>query len=118
MYAIKTVEARQMKESLDDFRIGDTVKVHFRIVEGKTERTQIYEGLVIARRGGGVRASVTVRKLSYGVGVERVFPLHSPRVQRIEVTRRGRVRRAKLYYIRDRVGTAAKVPELIRKKKA
>lgn len=118
MDAIKTVEARQMKESLDDFRIGDTVKVHFRIVEGKTERTQIYEGLVIARRGGGVRASVTVRKLSYGVGVERVFPLHSPRVQRIEVTRRGRVRRAKLYYIRDRVGKAAKVPELIRKKKA
>jgi large subunit ribosomal protein L19 len=118
MDAIKTVEARQMKESLDDFRIGDTVKVHFRIVEGKTERTQIYEGLVIARRGGGVRASVTVRKLSYGVGVERVFPLHSPRVQRIEVTRRGRVRRAKLYYIRDRVGKAAKVPELIRKKNA
>jgi len=118
MDAIKTVEARQMKESLDDFRIGDTVKVHFRIVEGKTERTQVYEGLVIARRGGGVRASVTVRKLSYGVGVERVFPLHSPRVQRIEVVRRGRVRRAKLYYIRDRVGKAAKVPELIRKKNA
>ena len=118
MDAIKTVEARHMKENIDDFRIGDTVKVHFRIVEGKTERTQIYEGLVIARRGGGVRASLTVRKLSYGVGVERVFPLHSPRVQRVEVTRRGRVRRAKLYYIRNRVGKAAKVPELIRKKRA
>lgn len=118
MDAIKTVEARQVKESVDDFRIGDTVKVHFRIVEGKTERTQIYEGLVIARRGNGVSRSVTVRKLSYGVGVERVFPVHSPRVQRIEVVRRGRVRRAKLYYIRDRVGKAAKVPELIRKKNA
>jgi large subunit ribosomal protein L19 len=118
MDAIKTVEARQVKESIDDFRIGDTVKVHFRIVEGKTERTQIYEGLVIARRGNGVSRSVTVRKLSYGVGVERVFPVHSPRVQRIEVVRRGRVRRAKLYYIRDRVGKAAKVPELIRKKNA
>ena len=118
MDAIKTVEARHMKENIDDFRIGDTVNVHFRIVEGKTERTQIYEGLVIARRGGGVRASLTVRKWSYGVGVERVFPLHSPRVQRVEVTRRGRVRRAKLYYIRNRVGKAAKVPELIRKKRA
>ncbi len=117
MDAIKTVEARQVKESVDDFRIGDTVKIHFRIVEGKTERTQIYEGLVIARRGSGVNRSITVRKLSYGVGVERVFPVHSPRVQRIEVVRRGRVRRAKLYYIRDRVGKAAKVAELIRKKK-
>lgn len=116
MDAIKSVEARQMKESVDDFRIGDTVKVHFRIVEGKTERTQIYEGLVIAQRGSGVRRAVTVRKLSYGVGVERVFPVHSPRVQRIEVIRRGRVRRAKLYYIRDRIGKAAKVRELIRKK--
>lgn len=118
MDAIKSIEARQMKESVDDFRIGDTVKVHFRIVEGKTERTQIYEGLVIARRGSGVRKSMTVRKMSYGVGVERVFPVHSPRVQRIEVVRRGRVRRAKLYYIRDRVGKAAKVKELIRKKNA
>lgn len=116
MDAIKSVEARQMKETVDDFRIGDTVKVHFRIVEGKTERTQIYEGLVIAQRGSGVRRAVTVRKLSYGVGVERVFPVHSPRVQRIEVVRRGRVRRAKLYYIRDRIGKAAKVKELIKKK--
>ena len=118
MDAIKAIEARQMKDDIGDFRIGDTVKVHFRIVEGKTERTQIYEGLVIAQNNGGVRKTVTVRKNSYGVGVERVFPVHSPRVQRIEVVRRGRVRRAKLYYIRKRVGKAAKVAELIRRKRA
>jgi len=105
-----------MKDEVEAYRIGDTVKVHFRIVEGKTERIQIYEGLVIAQKNAGVRRSITVRKMSYGVGVERVFPVHSPRVQRIEVVRRGRVRRAKLYYIRDRVGKAAKVPELIKKK--
>lgn len=116
MDAIKAVEASQLKETVDEFRIGDTVKVHFRIVEGKTERTQMYEGLVIAANNAGIRRSVTVRKISYGVGVERIFPIHSPRVQRIEVVRRGRVRRAKLYYIRDRVGKAAKVPELIRRK--
>lgn len=116
MDAIKAVEARQMKEDAEPFRIGDTVKVHFRIVEGRTERTQIYEGLVIARKNTGIRRTITVRKMSYGVGVERVFPVHSPRVQRIEVVRRGRVRRAKLYYIRDRVGKAAKVAELIKKK--
>ena len=116
MDAIKAIEARQMKEGAETYRIGDTVKVHFRIVEGKTERTQIYEGLVIARKNAGLRRTITVRKMSYGVGVERVFPVHSPRVQRIEVVRRGRVRRAKLYYIRNRVGKAAKVAELIRKK--
>ncbi|HKK48513.1 MAG TPA: 50S ribosomal protein L19 [Alkalispirochaeta sp.] len=116
MDAIQAVEARHMKDEVEAYRIGDTVKVHFRIVEGKTERIQIYEGLVIAQKNAGVRRSITVRKMSYGVGVERVFPVHSPRVQRIEVVRRGRVRRAKLYYIRDRVGKAAKVPELIKKK--
>ena len=116
MDAIKALEARQMKENAEEFRIGDTVKVHFRIVEGRTERTQVYEGLVIAKKNSGLRRTVTVRKMSYGVGVERVFPVHSPRVQKIEVTRRGRVRRAKLYYIRNRVGKAAKVAELIRKK--
>lgn len=116
MDAIKAVEAQYSKDTVEPYRIGDTVKVHFRIVEGKTERTQIYEGLVIAEKNAGIRKTLTVRKMSYGVGVERVFPVHSPRVQRIEVTRRGRVRRAKLYYIRDRVGKAAKVPELIRKK--
>lgn len=116
MNEVQAVEAAQIKEEAEQFRIGDTVKVHFRIVEGKTERTQIYEGLVIALKNAGLRRTVTVRKLSYGVGVERVFPIHSPRVQRIELVRPGRVRRAKLYYIRNRVGKAAKVPELIRRK--
>lgn len=116
MDAIKALEAQQQKEDVEDYRIGDTVKIHFRIVEGKTERTQVYEGLVIAEKNSGLRKTMTVRKMSYGVGVERVFPVHSPRVQKIEIVRRGRVRRAKLYYIRDRVGKAAKVAELIRKK--
>lgn len=116
MDLIKAVEAEQLSEDKENFNIGDTVKVHFRIVEGKTERVQLYEGLVMAKKNSGLRRTFTVRKMSYGVGVERVFPLHSPRVQKIEVTRRGRVRRAKLYYIRDRVGKAAKVAELIRKK--
>jgi large subunit ribosomal protein L19 len=92
------------------------VKVHFNIVEGKTERVQIYEGLVIARKNAGLRQSFTVRKMSYGVGVERVFPVHSPRIQKIEITRRGRVRRSKLYYIRGRVGKRAKVAEKIQRK--
>ena len=116
MDTIKALEASQQKEDADQFRIGDTVRVHFRIVEGKTERTQVYEGLVIAKKNGGIRKTMTVRKISYGVGVERVFPIHSPRIQKVEVVRRGRVRRAKLYYIRKRVGKAAKVAELIRKK--
>lgn len=116
MDLIKAIEAEQVAEDKESFNIGDTVKVHFRIVEGKTERVQIYEGLVIAKKNSGLRKTFTVRKISYGVGVERVFPLHSPRVQKIEVTRRGRVRRAKLYYIRDRVGKAAKVAELVRRK--
>jgi large subunit ribosomal protein L19 len=116
MDLIKAIEAEQVKEGRDNFRIGDTVKVHFSIVEGRNERVQVYEGLVIARKNGGARQTFTVRKLSYGVGVERVFPVHSPRIQKIEVTRRGRVRRSKLYYIRDRVGKRAKVAELIQKR--
>jgi len=116
MDLIQAVEAGQLKEGRDNFRIGDTVKVHFSIVEGSNQRVQIYEGLVIARKNSGVRQTVTVRKLSYGVGVERVFPVHSPRIQKIEVTRRGRVRRSKLYYIRDRVGKRAKVAELIQRR--
>jgi len=100
----------------ENFRVGDTVRVHFSIVEGRTERIQVYEGLVIAKNNTGTRRSFTVRKISYGVGVERVFPLNCPRVRKIDVVRRGRVRRGKLYYIRDRVGKAAKVPELVRKK--
>ena len=115
MDIIKAIEAAQLRE-LPSFNIGDVVKVHFKIVEGKTERVQVYEGTVIAMNNGGVRKTVTVRKISFGVGVERVFPLHSPRVDKFELVRPGRVRRAKLYYLRDRVGKSAKVKELIRKK--
>ena len=116
MKTIDAIEAEQLKEETGEFRIGDTVKVHFKIVEGANERIQIYEGVVIAKRHSGIRKTFTVRKISYGVGVERIFPLHSPRIERIEVVRRGRVRRAKLYYLRDRVGKAARVTELIRRK--
>lgn len=116
MEAIKALEAEQMKENAENFNIGDTVKVHYKIIEGQTERVQVYEGLVIAVKNSGLQKTVTVRKISYGVGVERVFPIHSPKVERIEVVRRGRVRRAKLYYIRKRIGKAAKVKELIKKK--
>ncbi len=116
MDLVKAAETEQIVPDKENFAIGDTVKVHFAIVEGRTERVQMYEGLVISKKNSGLRRSFTVRKISYGVGVERVFPLHSPRVQKIEVTRRGRVRRAKLYYIRGRVGKAAKVPERIQRK--
>ena len=115
MDIIKAIEATQLRE-LPTFGIGDVVKVHFKIVEGKTERVQVYEGTVIAMNNGGIRKTVTVRKISFGVGVERVFPLHSPRVEKFELVRPGRVRRSKLYYLRDRVGKAAKVKELIKKK--
>lgn len=119
MDVIKAIEAEQREQVAkveENFRIGDTVKVHFTIVEGTTERIQIFEGLVIAKNNSGINRTFTVRKVSYGIGVERVFPLSSPRIQKIEVSRRGRVRRAKLYYIRGRVGKAAKVSELVRKK--
>lgn len=116
MDSIKAIEAEQIKSGVEEFNIGDTVKVYFKIVEGRNERIQIYEGLCIAKKNSGLRRTFKVRKISYGVGVERTFPIHSPRIQKIEVVRRGRVRRAKLYYIRDRVGKAAKVPELIRRK--
>jgi large subunit ribosomal protein L19 len=113
---IRTVEASQKKADLPDFKAGDTVRVYFKIVEGKTERIQLYEGLVICMKNSNVRRTFTVRKTSYGVGVERVFPLSSPRIQKIEIVRPGRVRRAKLYYIRGKIGKAAKIKELIRKK--
>uniref|UniRef100_A0A7C3HWD3 Large ribosomal subunit protein bL19 n=1 Tax=Gracilinema caldarium TaxID=215591 RepID=A0A7C3HWD3_9SPIR len=116
MNEIKAIEAAQMKSELDDFKVGDTVKVHFKIVEGKTERIQAYEGLVICMKNSRVGKTFTVRKNSYGVGVERVFPMHSPRVVKVEVMRPGKVRRAKLYYIRDKIGKAAKIKELISKK--
>lgn len=105
------VEQSVLKDDVPEFSPGDTVKVHVRVVEGTRERVQIFEGVVIARRGAGVGASFTVRKLSFGVGVERTFPLHSPIISEIEVVNRGDVRRAKLYYLRDRVGKAAKVKE-------
>lgn len=114
--AIESEQKEQIAKVEENFRVGDTVKVHFSIVEGKTERIQIYEGLVIAKNNSGVNRTFTVRKISYGVGVERVFPLGSPRIQKIEVSRRGRVRRSKLYYIRGRIGKAAKVSELVKKK--
>ena len=116
MDLLKVVEVSQLKENVENFGIGDTVKVHFTIVEGANERVQVFEGVCIAKKNGGVRRTFTVRKMSYGVGVERVFPLHSPRIQKIEVVRAGKVRRAKLCYIRDRVGKAAKVAEDVRRK--
>ena len=116
MNLIRTIESNQIKNDRDNFKAGDTVKVHYRIIEGKNERIQVFEGLCIAMKKDGVKKTFTVRKISYGIGVERIFPLHSPRIQKIDVTRYGKVRRAKLYYIRERVGKAAKVKELIRKK--
>jgi len=118
MDVIKAIESEQMKENAENFCVGDTVKVFFKIIEGTNERVQVFEGLVIAKNNGGIRRTFVVRKISYGVGVERIFPLHSPRIEKIEVVRKGRVRRAKLYYIRDKVGKKAKVKELIRKKNA
>ena len=105
------VDAQSLREDLPEIFPGDTVKVHVRVVEGNRERIQVFQGVVIARRGSGVRESITVRKVSFGIGVERTFPLHSPMVATIEVVTRGDVRRAKLYYLRDRVGKAAKVKE-------
>ncbi|GAA3718989.1 MULTISPECIES: 50S ribosomal protein L19 [Salinicoccus] len=101
----------QLKTDLPDFRAGDNVRVHVRIVEGSRERIQVFEGVVIKRRGGGISETFTVRKISYGVGVERTFPVHSPKLERIELTRRGRVRRAKLYYLRNLRGKAARIRE-------
>jgi len=118
MNEIQAIEAAQMKKELDQFKVGDTVKVHFKIVEGKNERVQIYEGLVIAMKNSQVGKTFTVRKISYGVGVERVFPIHSPRIVKVELVRPGKVRRAKLYYIREKIGKGAKIKELIIKKKA
>jgi large subunit ribosomal protein L19 len=118
MNEIKAIDAAQMKPNPDKFKVGDTVKVHFKIIEGKTERIQVYEGLVIAMKNAQVGKTFTVRKISYGVGVERVFPLHSPRIAKVEVMRPGKVRRAKLYYIREKIGKGAKIKELIIKKSA
>lgn len=111
MNDLQLLENGQLRDDVPDFRAGDTVKVHVRVVEGGRERIQVFEGVVIARNGAGVRASFTVRKVSFGVGVERVFPVHAPIIDKIEVSRRGDVRRAKLYYLRDRVGKSARIKE-------
>ncbi len=111
---IKNIEAEQMKETVPEFAVGDTVKVHAKIKEGNRERIQIFEGTVLKRQGGSNRETFTVRKTSNGVGVEKTWPLHSPFVEKIEVVRRGKVRRAKLFYLRDRVGKAAKVKEILK----
>ena len=114
MDVLKAVTQEYIKTDIPAFNVGDTVKVHVKIKEGNRERIQIFEGIVLKRQNGGARATFTVRKISYGVGVERTFPLNSPRIDKIEVVRLGKVRRAKLYYLRDRVGKATKVKEKTR----
>jgi large subunit ribosomal protein L19 len=111
MNAIAKIEARYIRDDIPEFRAGDTVRVHAKIQEAGKDRIQVFEGVVIARKGGGHRETVTVRKLSSGIGVERIFPVHSPRIDRIEVVRRGRVRRAKLYYLRGLTGKAGRIRE-------
>ena len=111
MNKIDMIEKEQLRSDVPEFKIGDTVRVQVKVVEGNRERLQAFEGIVISRRHGGARESFTVRRVSYGIGVERTFPLHSPRIDSIQVVRRGKVRRAKLFYLRDRVGKAAKVKE-------
>lgn len=111
MNKVDLVEKPRLREDLPDFRPGDTVKVHVRVAEAGRERIQVFQGVVIRRRGGGLRESFTVRKVSFGVGVERTFPLHSPTIARIELVTRGRVRRAKLYYLRERRGKRARIKE-------
>lgn len=117
MDLVKALEQENLRNSYDNVDIGDYVKVHLRIKEGSRERIQIFEGTVISRRGRSLNESITVRRLSYGVGVERVLPVHSPKIEQIEIVRKGRVRRAKLFYLRDRVGKAAKVKEKLVSKK-
>ena len=111
MDIINALELQQKKEGRGDFKVGDNVAVHYRIVEGNRERIQVFQGDVIARKGAGSRETFTVRKISFAVGVERTFPLHSPKIEKIELIRHGDVHRAKLYYLRDKVGKAAKVKE-------
>ena len=111
---IREIEAAQVKESIPEFNVGDTVKVYGKIKEGNRERIQVFEGTVLKKQGGSNRETFTVRKISNGVGVEKTWPLHSPNVEKIEVVRRGKVRRAKLTYLRDRVGKKAKVKELVK----
>ena len=114
---IAQLEAQQLKTDVPELKIGNNVKVYLKVKEGNRQRIQMFEGTIIRRNGGGIRETFTVRRLSYGVGVEKTFPIHSPVIDRIETSREGKVRRAKLYYLRDRVGKAAKVKEMIRVKK-
>lgn len=109
---VRSVEMEQMRKDVPQFNVGDTIRVFVKVVEGTRERLQAFEGTVIAKRNGGIRETFTVRRVSYGIGVERTFPIHSPRVDHVELIRKGKVRRAKLYYLRNRVGKAAKVKEL------
>ena len=115
MNIVDQIEKESMRTDIPDFKIGDTVKVFVKVVEGTRERLQGFEGVVIARKNGGVRETFTVRKISFGVGVERTFPVHSPKIDHIDIVRRGQVRRAKLYYLRERSGKSAKVKEKISK---
>jgi len=116
MDMIRMIENEQLRNSIPDFNIGDTVRVLVKVVEGSREKLQAFEGIVIQRQNGGLRETFTVRKISYGVGIERTFPLHSPRVDSINVVRKGKVRRAKLFYLRERLGKAARVKILDEKK--
>lgn len=111
MDIIKILEDEQLKQDLPEFHVGDTVQVHYKIKEGTRERIQVFEGTVIKRQGGGVRETFTARRLSYGVGVERTFPVHSPRIEKLVVTRKGQTKRSKLYYLRSRQGRSARVKE-------
>lgn len=113
MDLIKLIESEQIKKDIPEFNVGDTVKVFVKVVEGARERLQAFEGFVLKRQGGGLTENFTVRRVAYGVGVERTFPIHSPRIDRIEVVRKGKVRRAKLNYMRKRVGKAAKIKEIL-----
>lgn len=110
---IEQINKENLKESVPQFNVGDTVKVSFKVIEGTRERIQVFEGIVIAKRHGGISETFTVRRLSFGIGVERTFPLHSPKIAGVAVTRKGKVRRAKLYYLRGRTGKAARVKEII-----
>ncbi len=113
MDLMKALTSQYMKEELPEMNVGDTVRVHVRIKEGARERVQAFEGTIIARKHGGIEESITVRRMSYGVGCEKVFPVHSPNIVKVETVRRGKVRRAKLYYLRSRLGKAAKVKERV-----
>jgi large subunit ribosomal protein L19 len=112
MNILQEITKELLRTNLPNFRPGDTVKVHVKVIEGSRERIQLFEGVVIKRRGGGISETFTVRKISYGVGVERTFPLHSPKIEKLEVARRGKVRRAKLYYLRELRGKAARIKEI------